>query len=163
MHSRSLFGGNNHSHGVSPLAGGQLGDGGKHMCLRKWAIDQAGGGRARSAVQGRGATRTASLAWLLKHPSGIIPIVGSTIRPVFVKPPRPTPWNVARRMVSLLRRPGKSDCLDDLSGPLIRWKHLPSHLAPDARRMGLTSLPGKLVRVRRAQLPDSMKRAAGLC
>lgn len=64
----------------SPLAGGQLGDGGKHM------LPSQKGYRTKSVVAAldrlakeRGTTRAVvALSWLLKHPSGIIPIVGST-------------------------------------------------------------------------------------
>jgi predicted oxidoreductase len=64
----------------SPLAGGQLGDGGKQMLPWQPAY------RTKPIVTAldrlaheRGSSRTAvALAWLLKHPSQIIPIVGST-------------------------------------------------------------------------------------
>ena len=63
----------------SPLAGGQLGDGGKQL------LPSQMGYRTKPVVAAldrlareRGASRTAiALAWLLKHPSRIIPIVGS--------------------------------------------------------------------------------------
>jgi predicted oxidoreductase len=64
----------------SPLAGGLLGDGAKAL------LPSQEGYRAKpiNAVleiiaKARGATRTAiALAWLIKHPANIIPIVGST-------------------------------------------------------------------------------------
>jgi predicted oxidoreductase len=64
----------------SPLAGGQLGDGGKRM------LPSQMGYRTKPLVAAldrlakeRGTSRTViALGWLLKHPSRIIPIVGST-------------------------------------------------------------------------------------
>jgi predicted oxidoreductase len=64
----------------SPLAGGQLGDGAKNLLPSQMAY------RTKPVVatldrlaKERGASRTAvALAWLLKHPSRIVPIVGST-------------------------------------------------------------------------------------
>lgn len=64
----------------SPLAGGLLADGAKHL------LPFQEGYRTKPIVAAleqlskmRGATRTAvALSWLLKHPSRIVPIVGST-------------------------------------------------------------------------------------
>ena len=64
----------------SPLAGGKLGDGAKKI------LDSQKTYRTRSVTtvldkvaRAHGASRTAiALAWLLRHPAGIIPIVGST-------------------------------------------------------------------------------------
>jgi predicted oxidoreductase len=64
----------------SPLGGGQFGDGAKRL------LKYQEGYRTAEVVpllddyaQARGVTRSAvALAWLLKHPSGIVPIVGST-------------------------------------------------------------------------------------
>jgi predicted oxidoreductase len=64
----------------SPLAGGLLADGAKALLPFQESY------RTKQAVAtldeiagGHGATRTAiALAWLLKHPAGIVPIVGST-------------------------------------------------------------------------------------
>jgi predicted oxidoreductase len=64
----------------SPLAGGLLGDGAKALLpwqegYRTKPINAA----LELIAKARGATRTAvALAWLLRHPSHIIPIVGST-------------------------------------------------------------------------------------
>jgi predicted oxidoreductase len=64
----------------SPLAGGKLGDGATKLLPSQKAYQT----RKVNATLDRiakthGVTRTAiALAWLLKHPSGIIPIVGST-------------------------------------------------------------------------------------
>jgi len=64
----------------SPLAGGKLGDGAKNIldsqkAYRTSAVTTVLDKLAKT----HGATRTAiALAWLLRHPSGIIPIVGST-------------------------------------------------------------------------------------
>jgi len=65
----------------SPLAKGLLGDGGQGV----WSQEQADDGAGRvlpvlDAIAGtRGSSRTVvALAWLLKHPGKIIPIVGST-------------------------------------------------------------------------------------
>ncbi len=64
----------------SPLGGGLLGDGGKDLLPSQQlyrpesillALDQI--------AAGRGTTRmVVALAWLLRHPAGIVPIVGST-------------------------------------------------------------------------------------
>ena len=64
----------------SPLAGGQLGDGGKRLLPSQMGYRVKPAVAALDALAKKGgATRTAlALAWLLKHPSGIIPIVGST-------------------------------------------------------------------------------------
>ena len=64
----------------SPLAGGKLGDGATKLLPSQKAYQT----RKVNAVidkiaKAHGITRTTiALAWLLKHPSGIIPIVGST-------------------------------------------------------------------------------------
>ena len=65
----------------SPLAKGLLGDGGKELS----AEEKAAYGAERvlpvldAIAAARGSSRTVvALAWLLKHPSGIVPIVGST-------------------------------------------------------------------------------------
>ena len=64
----------------SPLAGGLLGDGAKALLpwqegYRTKPINAALEGIAKA----RGSTRTAvALAWLIKHPANIVPIVGST-------------------------------------------------------------------------------------
>jgi predicted oxidoreductase len=70
----------------SPLAGGVLGDGGK-----PWPKDPRKKGLLKllklldEMASGYGVSRTAlSLAWLLKHPSRIIPIVGS-VNPARIK------------------------------------------------------------------------------
>ena len=64
----------------SPLGGGQFADG------AKWLLKYQEGYRTEGVLplldeyaKHRGVTRSAvALAWLLKHPSGIMPIVGST-------------------------------------------------------------------------------------
>ncbi len=64
----------------SPLGGGQFADGAKRL------LKYQEGYRTEGVVplldelaRSRGVTRSAvALAWLLKHPSGILPIVGST-------------------------------------------------------------------------------------
>jgi predicted oxidoreductase len=64
----------------SPLAGGLLGDGAKALLpwqegYRTKAINAA----LEIIAKARGSTRTVvALAWLMKHPANIIPIVGST-------------------------------------------------------------------------------------
>jgi predicted oxidoreductase len=64
----------------SPLAGGLLGDGAKALLpwqegYRTKPINAA----VELVAKARGASRTAvALAWLMKHPANIIPIVGST-------------------------------------------------------------------------------------
>ena len=64
----------------SPLGGGTLGDGGKD--LLPWQESyRTEGFRAdmQEIAKAHGATVTdVALAWLLKHPAGIIPIIGST-------------------------------------------------------------------------------------
>lgn len=63
----------------SPLAGGQLGDGAKNLLpwQQGYHIKPVVGALDQMARE-RGATRTAvALAWLLKHPAKIVPIVGS--------------------------------------------------------------------------------------
>jgi predicted oxidoreductase len=64
----------------SPLARGLLVDTRKTVTPEKVAYQTEGILRALDAIaKARGSTRAAvALAWLLKHPSGIIPIVGST-------------------------------------------------------------------------------------
>lgn len=63
----------------SPLAGGLLGDGGKDLLPGQQGYRVAGIVAALDAMAAqRNVTRTAlALAWLLKHPAKIIPIVGS--------------------------------------------------------------------------------------
>ena len=64
----------------SPLAGGQLGDGAKRLLPSQQAY------RIKPIVaaleqmaKAQGVSRTVlALAWLMKHPSGIVPLVGST-------------------------------------------------------------------------------------
>ncbi len=64
----------------SPLAGGQLGEGAKYLLPNQKAY------RPQPIIEvldtialARGATRpNVALAWLLKHPAGIVPIIGST-------------------------------------------------------------------------------------
>ncbi len=63
----------------SPLAGGQLGDGATKVLPSQEAYKTR---RIKTVLdriaKARGASRVAvALAWLLKHPSGIVPIVGS--------------------------------------------------------------------------------------
>jgi len=64
----------------SPLAGGKLGNGGKRILPSQEAYRPEPIVAALDAIAaGRGASRTViALAWLMKHPSGIIPILGST-------------------------------------------------------------------------------------
>ena len=64
----------------SPLAGGLLGDGAKNLLPGQQGYKTKPIVKVLDAVaKARGATRTAvALAWLLKHPAQIVPIVGST-------------------------------------------------------------------------------------
>ncbi len=64
----------------SPLAGGKLGDGPRKLLPWQEAYRTDALNAALDALaQPRGVTRAAvALAWLLKHPAGIIPLVGST-------------------------------------------------------------------------------------
>lgn len=63
----------------SPLAGGQLGDGAKRLLpLQQAYRPELFLPELDSIAQARGANRvTVALAWLLKHPAKIIPVVGS--------------------------------------------------------------------------------------
>jgi predicted oxidoreductase len=63
----------------SPLAGGKLGDGGKDLLPWQKAYQPESYLPVVDAVAGRmGSSRMlVALAWLVKHPAGIIPIVGS--------------------------------------------------------------------------------------
>ena len=64
----------------SPLAGGLLGDGAKKLLSWQEAYRAEATVAAVDAVaKARGTSRmVVALAWLLKHPSKIVPIVGST-------------------------------------------------------------------------------------
>jgi predicted oxidoreductase len=64
----------------SPLAGGKLGDGAKEILPSQKPYRTAKVNAALNRIaKARGTSRTViALAWLLRHPSGIIPIVGST-------------------------------------------------------------------------------------
>src|SRR5437899_1368720 len=64
----------------SPLAGGQLGSGARHLLPSQEVYRPAPIVTELDVIaKRRGSTRSViALAWLLKHPSGIIPIVGST-------------------------------------------------------------------------------------
>jgi predicted oxidoreductase len=64
----------------SPLAGGKLGDGAKKVLPAQEAYKtEAVGAVLDEMAHGHGASRTAiALAWLLKHPARIVPIVGTT-------------------------------------------------------------------------------------
>jgi predicted oxidoreductase len=64
----------------SPLAGGLLGDGAKALLPSQEAYRVKPINTALELIaKARGATRTAvALAWLMKHPANIVPIVGST-------------------------------------------------------------------------------------
>lgn len=64
----------------SPLAGGRLGQGAKKVLPWQESYNTEKLFPVLDAVaDARGASRTAvALAWLLKHPSGIVPIIGST-------------------------------------------------------------------------------------
>lgn len=64
----------------SPLAGGKLGDGAKKILPSQKPYQTRKVNAALDEMaQAHGVSRTAlALAWLLKHPSGIIPLVGST-------------------------------------------------------------------------------------
>ncbi|MCE9608709.1 MAG: aldo/keto reductase [Chthoniobacter sp.] len=64
----------------SPLAGGLLGDGGKNLLpgQQGYRVEGIVAALDKMAAE-RGVTRTAlALAWLLKHPARIIPILGTT-------------------------------------------------------------------------------------
>jgi len=63
----------------SPLGGGQLGDGAKRLLPSQQGFQSAGVVKALDEIaHARNVSRTAvALAWLLKHPSRMIPIVGS--------------------------------------------------------------------------------------
>jgi len=64
----------------SPLAGGQLGSGARHLLPSQEVYRPAAMVTELDVIaKRRGSSRTViALAWLLKHPAGIIPIVGST-------------------------------------------------------------------------------------
>ncbi len=64
----------------SPLAGGLLGDGARRLLpLQQAYRTEAVVSALDEIAQARGVSRTVvALAWLLKHPSRIVPIVGST-------------------------------------------------------------------------------------
>lgn len=64
----------------SPLAGGKLGDGATKLLPSQKSYQTRKVNAALDKIaKAHGVSRTAiALAWLLKHPSGIIPIVGST-------------------------------------------------------------------------------------
>jgi predicted oxidoreductase len=64
----------------SPLAGGKLGGGAKKLLPSQEAYRTERVLQEVDAIaKARGSTRTVvALAWLLKHPTGIVPIVGST-------------------------------------------------------------------------------------
>jgi predicted oxidoreductase len=64
----------------SPLAAGLLGDGATYLLAAQQGYRTAPIVAALDEIaQGHGVSRTViALAWLLKHPSGIVPIVGST-------------------------------------------------------------------------------------
>lgn len=65
----------------SPLAGGRLGDGGKGASPKEEALIKL----LDSLAQAHGVSRTVLvLAWLLKHPAGIIPVIGS-VKPERIK------------------------------------------------------------------------------
>jgi predicted oxidoreductase len=63
----------------SPLAGGRLGDGSRRVLPSQEAYQTAEINRQLDAMAANlGASRTAvALAWLLRHPAGIVPVVGS--------------------------------------------------------------------------------------
>jgi len=64
----------------SPLAAGLLGDGAKRLLPAQQAYRTDGVVKVLDEIaRARGVSRTMiALAWLLKHPSGILPIIGST-------------------------------------------------------------------------------------
>jgi predicted oxidoreductase len=64
----------------SPLGGGQLGDGGKDLLpwQEKYLTDGYRTDLDEVAAAHHTTRTVVALAWLLKHPAGIIPIVGST-------------------------------------------------------------------------------------
>lgn len=64
----------------SPLAGGKLGDGARKVLASQEGYRTDSLNNVLDGIANQlGATRTAvALAWLMRHPSGIVPIVGST-------------------------------------------------------------------------------------
>ena len=64
----------------SPLAGGLLADGARKLLPSQESYVVAAAHAALDAIaQAHGVTRAVvALAWLLRHPGGIVPIVGST-------------------------------------------------------------------------------------
>jgi predicted oxidoreductase len=82
----------------SPLGGGQFGDGAKRL------LKYQEGYRTQGVLPlldeyatARGVTRSAvALAWLLKHPSGILPVVGSTHPQHILAAVRATAINLSR-------------------------------------------------------------------
>lgn len=64
----------------SPLAGGQLGDGARRVLPSQQGYQtEAIHGELDRVAKAQGTTRTVvALAWLLRHPAKIVPIVGST-------------------------------------------------------------------------------------
>ena len=64
----------------SPLAGGKLGDGPRRILPAQEAYQPAAVVTVLDALaKARGASRTVvALAWLLRHPSRVMPIIGST-------------------------------------------------------------------------------------
>lgn len=70
----------------SPLAGGQLGSGARRLLASQETYRTADIVAALDALaQTRGTSRTViALAWLLKHPCGIVPIIGS-VNPVNIR------------------------------------------------------------------------------
>lgn len=65
----------------SPLAGGLLGNGAQELLPAQQGYDPARAVQALDTLAAeKGSTRTAlALGWLLRHPSGVIPLVGSTV------------------------------------------------------------------------------------
>lgn len=64
----------------SPLAGGKLGDGARRLLPSQQGYQTDAVNRELDELaKAKGVTRTAvALAWLMRHPSGIVPIVGTT-------------------------------------------------------------------------------------
>ncbi|MFN0066859.1 MAG: aldo/keto reductase family oxidoreductase [Limisphaerales bacterium] len=64
----------------SPLAGGKLGDGAQRVLPAQEHYDTAAINFELDAIAGeRGATRMqVALAWLLRHPAGVVPVIGTT-------------------------------------------------------------------------------------
>ena len=64
----------------SPLGGGLLGEGARRLLGWQEGYEVTrGGGELDAQAKGRGCSRgQVGLAWLLKHPAGIVPLVGST-------------------------------------------------------------------------------------